>query len=324
MQLALSFFYGPQADKIKLAQQTGVKYAVTNIKQGERLLPNGVAYDFSPFIKKLETFYEAGLQTTVIESPTPLEKTKLGLPGRDEEIAVFINMLKLLSENNINTVCYNWMPAIGWYRTHMNIPARGGATVTGYRHNAPENLEMTEYGRVSPDKLWESLVYFHRAVLPEAEQYGIRLALHPDDPPVEELKGIARILISLDALKKATSLVQSASNGLTLCQGSITTMGEDPVEAIRYFGGQHKLFFAHFRDVKGDRHHFDETFHDNGPTDMYACMKQYYEVGYSGYIRPDHVPTMLDEQTEYPGYSTLGNLFAVGYMRGLMQAIEKQ
>jgi len=301
----------------------GVQYAVTNITPGERLLPNGADYDFAPFLAKLEIFREAGLQVTVIESPTPLEKTKLGLPGRDEEIEIFLKMLRLLSELGIDTVCYNWMPVVGWYRTVTDIPARGGASVTGYRHDTPSNLELTEYGRVPAEKLWDSLVYFHNAVLPEAERLGVKLAVHPDDPPVEELKGIGRILISLDALKKATSLVQSPNNGVTLCQGCITTMGENPLEAIEYFGGQKKLFFAHFRDIRGDRYQFDETFHDDGPTDMFACMREYYRVGFEGCIRPDHVPTMLGERAEHPGYSALGNLFAVGYMRGLMEAIEK-
>ena len=323
MQLGMSFFYGAQADRIKLAQQMGIKYAVTNIMPGERLLPNGIDYDFSPFLNKLDVFREAGLQVTVVESPTPLEKTKLGLPGRDEEIEVFLKMFKILYENKIDTVCYNWMPAVGWYRTLTEIKARGGATVTGYKHDTKSNLELTEYGHVPSDKLWDDLVYFHKAVLPDAEKYGIKLALHPDDPPVEELKGISRILISLDALKKATSLVQSPNNGVTLCQGCITTMGENPLEAIEYFGGEKKLFFAHFRDVRGNRYNFEETFHDDGPTDMYACMKQYYKVGFSGTIRPDHVPTMLDEKADHPGYSALGNLFAVGYMKGLMEAIEK-
>ena len=324
MDIAMEFFYGYDAGKVLMARQLGVRRAVTNVAPGVSVLPPEVAsgggYDFAPFLKKLEMFEEAGLEVSVIEGPTPLEKTKLGMPGRDREIDVFLGFLRLLDEKNIRTVCYNWMPVVGWYRTDTDIPARGGALVTGYRHEAGKALPGTEYGEVSPERMWQNLAYFLRAVLPAAEKHGIRLAVHPDDPPVESLRGISRVLTSFEAFKRAAELVPSPMNGMTMCQGSFVTMGEDPLEVIEHFGRLGKMFFAHFRDVRGDRYDFEETFHDDGPTDMYACMKRYAGVGYDGCIRPDHVPAMLGEENEHPGYTNLGNLFAVGYMRGLMEA----
>ena len=100
-------------------------------------------------------------------------------------------------------------------------------------------------------------------------------------------------------------------------------MGEDVPKWIHLFGEQGKLFFVHFRDVRGTRENFVETFHDDGQTDMYAAMKTYWDVGYSGPMRPDHAPTMEGEDNENPGYEVMGRLFAVGYMKGLIEAIEK-
>ena len=320
MDIAMEFFYGYDEEKVQMARQLGVRHAVTNITPGAGNAAAGGKYDFAPFLEKLKMLEEAGLKVSVIEGPTPLDKTKLGLPGRDREIEVFLDLIDLLDEKDIRTVCYNWMPLVGWYRTHTDIPSRGGARVTGYCHETGKALPMTEYGEITPDQMWNNLEYFLKAVLPSAEKRGIRLAVHPDDPPVESLRGISRVLTSFEAFKRACGLVESPMNGMTLCQGSFVTMGEDPLEVIDYFGRCGKLFFAHFRDVRGNKYDFQETFHDDGPTNMYECMKHYVSAGFDGCIRPDHVPAMLGEANEHPGYTNLGNLYAVGYMRGLMEA----
>lgn len=328
MNLAMAYFFDENEQKIPIARQLGVRYAVTNIKPGvNTLTPEeaaGGAYDFAPFYKKVKLFDDAGLIVSVIESPTPLEMTKLGLPGRDREIEIFLELFRILDEKNIRTICYNWMPVVGWFRTNTDIQSRGGARVTGYRHEDGKKLPPTEYGVITAEKMWANLEYFLKAVVPEAERLGINLAVHPDDPPVESLRGIARILTSFEAFKRVIELVPSPVNGMTMCQGSFGAMGEDPLAVIEYFGTRGKLFFAHFRDIRGDKYDFVETFHDDGPTDMYACMKKYAEVGFDGCIRPDHVPAMIGEANEHPGYSTMGNLFAIGYMRGLMEAAGKE
>ena len=113
-------------------------------------------------------------------------------------------------------------------------------------------------------------------------------------------------------------------NGMTFCQGCFATMGEDIPAAIRHFGRMGKIDFVHFRDVQGDRTNFHETFHDDGKTDMYEAMRCYYEVGFDGIARPDHVPTMVGEDDAMPSYGLQGNLFAVGYIKGLMEAVEKE
>jgi len=183
---------------------------------------------------------------------------------------------------------------------------------------------LTDAGVVTADAMWRNLKYFLEAVVPVAEETGVRLAIHPDDPPVSSLRGIARILINAAAFQRVIDLVPSEYNGITLCQGSFSAMGENVPEQILRFGKQKKIFFAHFRDIRGTAENFVEAFHDDGQTDMYECMKRYFEIGFEDCLRPDHVPAMYGEDNPNPGYSMLGNLFAVGYMKGLMEAAARE
>ncbi|HET9486995.1 MAG TPA: mannonate dehydratase, partial [Chryseosolibacter sp.] len=243
--------------------------------------------------------------------------------GRDEEIDNFIALMRNMARIRLDIICYNWMPVINWARTDFAKKGRGDALVTAFNYESVKNLPLTEHGEVSPETMWKNLEYFLKAVVPEAEKNGIKLALHPDDPPVPSIRGISRIMTSADAFNKLVELVPSPNNGLTLCQGTFATMGEDIPSVIKYFGQRKKIFFVHFRDVRGDKWNFEETFHDEGKTDMYEAMKTYYEVGFHGPMRPDHVPTVAGDSNDHPGYSELGTLFAIGYIKGLMEAAGK-
>lgn len=139
---------------------------------------------------------------------------------------------------------------------------------------------------------------------------------------MDRLRGIARIITSVDALKRVTQIIDSPSNGLCFCQGSVASQGPDVdmSAAIRWFGERGKIHFVHFRDVRGSPRSFTEALHDDGQNDMFAAMKAYYDVGFRGPIRPDHVPTITGyEENEFPGYNDLGALFAIGYLKGLME-----
>ena len=203
----------------------------------------------------------------------------------------------------------------------MDIPTRGNALVTGYDHAVMQQAPPAPAGTmVSEDLLWQNLESFLRRVLPVAEEAGVRLAMHPDDPPITPVFGIPRIMRSVEAFQRVIDLVPSECNGVTLCQGNFALMTDDLPGTIRHFGRQGKIFFVHFRDVRGGPESFVETFHDDGQTDMFACMRAYAEVGFEGVLRPDHVPTLYGESNDKPGYETLGRLFAVGYITGLREA----
>jgi mannonate dehydratase len=182
-------------------------------------------------------------------------------------------------------------------------------------------MPTIDVGDLTEDKLWENLEYFLRKVVPVAEESGVSLAMHPDDPPISPVRGTPRIMRSIVAYDRLLDLVPSSVNGVALCQGNFTLMTEDLPEAIRHFGSKKKIFFVHFRDVQGTAEHYQETFHDIGKTDMAECVRAYRDVGFDGICRPDHVPTMEGDNNDRPGYSSIGRLFAIGYIRGLIHAV---
>jgi mannonate dehydratase len=274
---------------------------------------------------RIKTAYEdAGFRLAVLESRPPLHKAKLGLPGRDEEIEHAIDLIRNLGALGIPVWCYEWMPVFGWMRTSTTVPARGGALATGYDHELLKNAPLTEYGIVTEEALWKNLKYFLDAVVPVAEKANVKLAMHPDDPPLSPIRGVGRIMRSIENYQRLLDLSPSPVNGIALCQGNFTLMTDDLPGAIRHFGRQGKLFFAHFRDVRGTPERFVETFHDEGQTNMLACMEAYRDIGFDGVLRPDHVPTMEGDSNDNPAYSSAGRLFAIGYIKGLREAVYRQ
>ncbi|ACT91859.1 mannonate dehydratase [Dyadobacter fermentans] len=325
MQFCLAHFFGIDPTRIALSKQMNVLGAVGGINPQSVGLSNVKNWEYEAVVAVRDFWKQHGITYRVIEGPPSLyEKTKLGLDGKDEEIETFIKFIQNLSKAGIDTVCYNWMPVISWARTKLDKPSRGGALVSSFDHEDVKDKPLTKYGDFTHETMWKNLEYFLKAVVPEAEKVGVKLALHPDDPPVDKIQGIPRIMTSADAFKRLIEIVPSESNGITLCQGTFATMGEDIPSVIKYFGSRKKIHFVHFRDVRGDRNNFEETFHDDGKTDMYEAMKTYYEVGFRGPMRPDHVPTMAGDSNKNAGYSNYGALFAIGYMRGLVEAVAKR
>ena len=329
MQASEAYFSGMDERKIALLKQMDVFGAVSGISQKITGTENK-PYEEKSVAAMKDAYAKAGLNFTVVEGPPSLgEKTKLGLEGRDEEIANFITLMKSMSKAGIDVICYNWMPVIGWYRTDNARPGRGKALVTAFDYDAVRDAQLTQYGMVSKETLWKTLEYFLKAVIPEAEKIGMKLAMHPDDPQVDSIKGISRIMTSVDNFKKLVDLVPSPSNGITMCQGNFSLMGTDIPTVVKYFGKRKLIHFVHFRnvqDLSGNKPStkFTETFHDEGQIDMYAAMKAYYDIGFKGPIRPDHVPTMAGDSNDFPGYSTIGSLFAWGYIKGLMESVQKR
>jgi mannonate dehydratase len=223
------------------------------------------------------------------------------------------------------------MAGTDWVRTRLDVPERGGAKVTAFNladvrravllgHDSATTMEPPGGDHISAEQLWANLEGLLKQLVPVAEQSGVVLAMHPDDPPLGELLGKARIMNCVESFERLVALVPSPSNAVCFCQGTFAEMGVDIPASIRRLGKH--IRYVHFRDVRGTAESFAETFHDNGPTDMVAAMRAYREVGFDGPLRPDHVPQLAGEDDGEPGYTMQGRLFAFGYIRGLMQATE--
>jgi mannonate dehydratase len=278
-------------------------------------------WDFMPLLRTKQRYESAGFKLAVIEARPPYNLVKRGLPGRDAEIDAICTLIENMGKLDIPVWCYEWMTDFNWTRTNMNTPSRGGSIVTSFDAELLRNAPPTELGPIDDEALWANLEYFLRRVVPVAEKANVKLAMHPDDPPLSPIRGVARIMRSVENYQRLVDLVPSPVNGITLCQGNFTLMTDNLPDVIRHFGRQGKVFFVHFRDVRGTAAKFEETWHDAGQTNLLECMRAYREVGFDGVLRPDHVPTVEGDSNDRPGYSSFGRLYAIGYIRGLREAV---
>ncbi len=297
-------------ERMALARQIGVTDLVTTLPNG------GPIWDFDAIVHHKERIADAGLTWSVVESLPISDRITLGLEGRNEDIDAYCQTIRNLGAAGIGIMCWNWMAVFNWMRTSYTTRGRGNAFVSSYDHTLMKDAPLTEYGEVSEALLWETLEYFLERVIPVAEEAGVKQALHPDDPPLSPVRGISRIITSVDAFQRVVDMVPSDDNGITFCQGNFAAMGADVPAAIRRFAD--KIHFSHFRDVRGVVPRFEETFHDEGDTDMAECIRAYKDIGFTGPIRPDHVPVLSGEANDPPGYTLMGRLYAVGYMKGLL------
>jgi mannonate dehydratase len=320
MKLSFLFFSDKPDEKWTLVRQMGIKYAIA--KLAPDLTGKLPPWDYDSLESSRAVFAGEGFELIGLEGDQmDMMRIKLGLPGRDEDLEKYKQMLVNMGRLGIHLLCYNFM-ATGWFRTSKNLPERSGALVSGFNAKDAEKLPLTEYGYIPAERIWENYEYFIRQVMPVAEKAGVKMALHPDDPPVPMLQGIARVFINAGAIRRALSLSASPCHGLTFCQGTYVSMGENVPALICEFGSAGKIHFLHLRDVAGTSENFAETFHDNGPTDMPGMLKLYHESGFTGPLRSDHVPTLAGEDNLQAGYEMKGNLFGIGYIRGMMDALK--
>ena len=312
---------------LRLARQMGMSDVVTTVP-GVTMAPEreqGPALRYEDLLALRQRVEAAGLKLSVIEGYQLSDRITLGMPGRDEDLGRVCESITNMGRAGIPIYCYNFMAVFNWLRTSTDIVGRGGALVTRFDAGKLVDVPDTYAGVTTDARMWDNFAWFLQRVLPVAEKAGVRLALHPDDPPMSPVRGLARIFRDMDAFKRVLDMADSPSNGITFCQGNFAAMpGVVIPDAIRYFGARKKIFFAHFRDIRGSVPLFEETFHDEGKTDMAEAMRAYHDIGYDGPMRPDHAPTMEGESNENPGYMVRGQIFAVGYMKGLIDTIRAE
>ena len=264
-------------------------------------------------MRKLAESHGLKLQNIAIKGA---DEITLALPERDREIERLKQMLQAMGKVGIPTLGYNFKP-VGNFRTGATY-GRGGTVYSTFNYDA-----LMQDPPHYPDKIidetamWENIDYFLHEIIPVAEENKVRMALHPDDPPIPEpLGGAARIVSTLDQYKRIFNLVPSRSNAMLFCQGCVTEMGVDVYEAIRDMGTLGKIVYVHFRNVKGARKDFQEVFLDEGDVDMVKAMKIYKDVGFNGPFMMDHTPGIPGDREGREGHA-----FATGYIRALIQSV---
>jgi mannonate dehydratase len=307
-------------DDLQFAQQLGVSYV--NIPTGGR---RSTLETYIRLKKKVEA---AGLKVWNIGNSNVhnMEEVTLNLPGRDKKIEEYKTFLRNLAKAGIFYTTYAHMGNGIW--SSARETTRGGASARAFdmdkkpigRWSGKEFKGPLTHGRkFSPEELWENYTYFIRQVVPLAEELGMRIGIHPDDPPVPELGGVPRCIFgNFDGYTRALEIASSPNIGVCLCAGTWMEggkqMGKDVFEAARAFAKMDKLWKIHFRNVSAPIPRFVETFVDNGYTDMLKLMKTLYEVGFRGAVIADHVPAMV-------GDKRTGWAYSIGYIKALLAAV---
>jgi mannonate dehydratase len=317
--LTLAEFLPPVPSPLwSIVRQAGVDHAIVKVAPELTGLPDPWSLPTLRLI--VDRFRASGIVVAGLEGdPFDMSRIKLGLPGRDDDIDRYRSLLDSMSQLGITLLCYNFMLGTGWFRSGEST-VRGGALGTHFRAaDAPESIAC---GTVDADRAWSNYEYFLRAVNPHALRVGVRMALHPDDPPIERLSGVSRIFGSVDAFDRAYAIAPNRANAVTYCQANFKLAGCDLQATARHFGD--RIAFIHVRDVRGTKEDFIEVFHDETDVDQPALFDLYVnELKLDVPVRSDHVPTMTGDAlitSHLPGYGTLGRLLAIGYFKGILQA----
>ncbi len=313
--------------KLALARQMGITRAITKAAPDMSGLP--APYDFDALQTVKRRFSDAGMSLYGLEGDQfDMSPIKLGLPDRDEWIEKYIAMLRNMGKLDINLLCLNWMAVIGWFRSSVEAPERGGALTSSFNVEDAENRPVEKNLAVSEEKVWENLFYFLDAVVPVAEEAGVKMGLHPDDPPISPLCGLGRILTCPENYDKILNRYDSENLGVTFCQATFKLMGCDIKKVSADWLKRKKIFFIHIRDAEGDKLHFKETFIDSQKGYVADMLAHYHAHGFDGAIRSDHAPAMYGETQKNfgggttVGYQMLGHLFSNGYIKGCCDALK--
>ena len=304
-------------DDLRFLQQIGLRWVRLEFGEGEINIDvlRGAQQQFARFGMQIYSGVHYAYRST---------KVQLGQAGRDEDIATYIRFVRDLGKLGIPVASYDFHPA-NTYTTNM-IERRGYTArefdLNDFRNKIEKRVFDREY---SAEEIWANYAYFMKAVLPAAEEAGVKLALHPDDPPVAKMNGVAKLFTHYEGYHRAEQIAgQSPNWGLTFCAGTWaeggTGMGKSVLEMIRDFGGRGKIFEVHFRNVTGPLPHFAETFPDDGYMDMYQVMKALRQVRFSGAVEPDHVPRLAGDT----GLLRAGTAYCIAYMRALLRRANEE
>jgi len=346
MSLKMTFRWYGSDDPVSLAHirqipmMSGIVSAVYNVPVGE-VWP----------IESIQAVRDAavahGLEFAVVESVPVHEDIKQGKSTRDRLINNYCENIRRLGGIGIKVICYNFMPVFDWLRSDLARPMPDGSKALAYDHEAILSMDpaagelslpgwdesyakaelwnlLAGYEGIDEEALWKNFAYFLERIIPAAEEAGVNMAIHPDDPPWSVF-GLPRIITGGESCARMKEICPSTVNGITLCLGSL---GASPNNDIAQIAQDYadRIHFVHARNIKRTgKRSFQESPHPTtcGSLDMYSILKVLYKAGFDGYIRPDH-GRMIWEETGRPGYGLYDRALGAAYLTGLWEALEKE
>ena len=311
-------------------------------------VPVGAPWPADELARLAERIDGAGLRLAVVESIPVHEDVKLGRPTRDRYIDAFADSVRAMGALGVPVLCYNFMPVFDWTRTELAMRLPDGSRTLAYDHEALGRIDLSRgtgelpgwataydapalaalldaWRAVDAERLWEHLAYFLERVVPVAESVGVRMAIHPDDPPWS-IFGLPRIITDAEALERFVRLVDRPANGVTFCTGSLGVHPANDLPAMAHrLGDLGRIHFAHCRNVRltGERR-FHESPHPStlGDVDMYAVLRALHDTGFRGPMRPDHGRMIWGEEGR-PGYGLYDRALGATYLQGVWEGIAR-
>lgn len=345
--MKLSFRWYGENDPVKLKyirQIPNMKSIVTAVYD----VPVGEVWSCESIVKLKADVEAADLIFDIVESVPVHEDIKLGKPTRDKYIENYNENIRRLSEIGVKVICYNFMPVFDWTRTQLDKELEDGSKALVYYTDQLEKMDplngelslpgwdssykkedlkilFDDYSKIDKEDLWNNLKYFLERVIPVAEECGINMAIHPDDPPYDIFE-LPRIITCEENLDRFLKLVDSPNNGLTLCTGSLGCSKSNNIyEMIDKYSAQGRIHFMHVRNIKLlDNGSFEEAAHFSayGSLDIVKIMKILYKNNFKGYLRPDH-GRMIWGETGKPGYGLYDRALGASYITGIWETLEK-
>lgn len=321
MRVGVGQLREPSREQLRFIAQLGVEDVIFNFAGNAADVPlsGESSWDLQELVQLRNRVEDAGLRLAAIEN-VPLdfyEDVMLNGPNREEQLDGLETTIRNLGRADIPILGYNWMPNLVW-SSSRTYPVRGGAEARAYDHDQLREAPNTHGRTYTEDELWENYEYFLERLIPVAEEAGVTMCVHPDDPPVESLGGVPRLFRSFEQYKRAMDLVDSPNHGIEFGLGVFSEMGEDVIKVIEYFGPRDEITYVHFRDVAGTVPRFHETFIDEPSSnyDEWAVIRAFDDVGFTGVMIPDHVPT-----TSCDDPWAAGRGYTVGYLKGMLAAL---
>ncbi|MFP6574439.1 MAG: mannonate dehydratase [Pirellulaceae bacterium] len=330
MRVGLGQFRELSDERLQFIKQCGVDDFQLNTPE----MPGQHRWEYEDLAQLVSRAEQYELRLMALENVpnTFWDKIMLGQPGREEQLQNMCQTVRNMGRAGIPILGYHFMPN-GVWRTDRQKPVRGNALATAFHYETASKLtsdQIPQYSltphlpadldqQMTDDQMWDNYDWYLERILPVCEEAGVRLALHPDDPPVPSLGGVARIFRNFDNFNRAMQTFDSPFHGLDFCHGCWSEMrgGEGVQEALECFASAGKIFYVHLRDVQGTVDDFTECFLGDGNCDPVETIRTLKRAGFRGFIIPDHVPQMVDDTD----WGHRGRAYTVGYIEALIRAV---